>query len=154
MGKTNPPHAEDNEAKELVRLCRAGRLYEIERWINDGKSLEIPATTNRGRQRSLLENAVETGFHSLVELIAKHEAIQEEERKLEQLNKWADLWERAERLRRFISAYAEKCHAWSAKMKPQYRAWIERATKQADRIDPFVSEKPASVLDRKHELSA
>ena len=25
------------------RLCRAGRLYEIERWINDGKSLEIPA---------------------------------------------------------------------------------------------------------------
>ena len=28
-----------NEAKELVQLCRAGKLYEIERWINDGKSL-------------------------------------------------------------------------------------------------------------------
>ena len=71
MGETNSPNAAGNEAKELVRLCRAGRLYEIERWIHDGKSLEIPATAKRGRQRSLLEIADETGFHSLVELIAK-----------------------------------------------------------------------------------
>ena len=72
MGKTNPPDTENNGPKELVRLCRAGRLYEIERWLNDGKSLEIPAGTYRGRQRSLVEIAVETGFHSLVDLIAKH----------------------------------------------------------------------------------
>jgi len=26
------------------------------------------------------------------------------------------------------------------------------ANQQADRVDPFVSEKPVSVLDRKHEL--
>jgi len=25
-----------NDAKELIRMCRAGRLYEIERWIADG----------------------------------------------------------------------------------------------------------------------
>jgi hypothetical protein len=80
--------------------------------------------------------------------------IQEEEKKLEQFNHWVDLWERAERLRRFISAYTEKSRAWSAEKQPQYRAWIEWATKQADRIDPFVSEKPASVLDRKHELAS
>ena len=78
--------------------------------------------------------------------------IQEEEKKLEQFNNWVDLWERAERLRRFISAYAEKCRSWPAEDQPRYRAWIEWATKQADRIDPFVWEKPASVLDRKHEL--
>jgi hypothetical protein len=78
MGKTHPPDTENNGPKELVRLCRAGRLYEIERWINDGKSLEIPASTKRGRQRTLLEIAVETGFHSLVELIAEHEASQSE----------------------------------------------------------------------------
>jgi len=30
--------------------------------------------------------------------------------------------------------------------------WIEWATLQADRIDPFVSEKPTSLLDRKLEL--
>jgi hypothetical protein len=75
MGKTQPANAGDNGAKELVRLCRAGRLYEVEKWIKEGKSLEAP-TTKRGRQRTLLEIAVETGFHSLVELIAKHESSQ------------------------------------------------------------------------------
>lgn len=79
--------------------------------------------------------------------------IQEEKRKLEQFNKWVDLWERAERLRRFISAYAEKSHSWPAEKQPHHEAWIEWATKQADRLDPFVSEKPASVLDRKGELN-
>src|SRR2546425_4445954 len=74
MRKTDPPHAVDNDAKELVRLCRAGRLYEIEKWINDGKPLETSGTSKRGRPRSLLDVAVEGGFHSLVELIAKHEA--------------------------------------------------------------------------------
>jgi hypothetical protein len=76
MNKTDQPNPMDNEAKELVRLCRAGRLYEIERWIKAGKSLDIPARAKRARQRSLLEIAVETGFHSLVELIAKHEESQ------------------------------------------------------------------------------
>lgn len=78
--------------------------------------------------------------------------IQEEEKKLEQFNKWIDEWERAERLRRFIAAYQEKSRSWATDKQPQYKAWIEWATRQADRIDPFISEKPASVLDRKHEL--
>jgi hypothetical protein len=65
-----------NDAKELVRLCRAGGLYEIEKWIADGRSLDISEAIKRGRQRSLLEIAVEVGFHSLVELIAKHETSQ------------------------------------------------------------------------------
>jgi len=80
--------------------------------------------------------------------------IQEEEKKLEQFNTWADLWERAERLRRFIAAYAEKTRSRSAEKQPEYNAWIEWATRQADRIDPFVFEKPTSVLDRKRELSS
>jgi predicted RNase H-like nuclease (RuvC/YqgF family) len=78
--------------------------------------------------------------------------IQEEDKKLEQLNQWAESWERAERPRRFIAAYAEKSISWSAEKQAQYKAWIEWATKQADRLDPFVSEKPASVLERKQEL--
>jgi hypothetical protein len=40
--------------------------------------------------------------------------IQEEERKLEQFNKWVDLWDRAELPRRFISVYAEKSQSWPA----------------------------------------
>jgi hypothetical protein len=65
-----------NQAKELIGLCRAGRLYAIEKWIAEGKSLDISETIKRGRQKSLLEMAVGTGFHSLVELIAKHETNQ------------------------------------------------------------------------------
>lgn len=79
--------------------------------------------------------------------------IQEEEKKMEQLNKWVDEWERAERLRRFIAVYIEKSRFWSAEKRPHHDAWIKWATQQADRIDPFVSEKPVSVLDRKGELS-
>lgn len=63
-----------DQARELVGLCREGRLYEIEKWIADGKSLDISAARKRGRHKSLLQLAVETGFHSLVELIAKQDA--------------------------------------------------------------------------------
>ena len=56
------------DTKELVSLCRTGRLYEIERWIAAGKPLDVPA-----KYGSLLQVAVQTGFHSLIELIAKHE---------------------------------------------------------------------------------
>lgn len=78
--------------------------------------------------------------------------IREEEKKLEQLNQWVESWERAERLRRFIAVCAEKSPSWPAEKQAKYQAWVEWATKQADRLDPFVSEKPASVLDRKREI--
>ena len=65
-----------NEAKNLVAMCRAGRLHDIERWIADGKPLDTSAAIKRGRPRPLLEIAVETGFHSMVELIAKNETDQ------------------------------------------------------------------------------
>lgn len=57
-----------DEGKELLNLCRTGRLYDIEKWIAAGKPLDIPA-----KYGSLLQVAVQTGFHSLIELIAKHE---------------------------------------------------------------------------------
>ncbi len=79
--------------------------------------------------------------------------IQEEEEKLKEFDHWMDAWERAERMRRFIAAYVEKSSSWSAEKQPKYKAWIEWATQQADRSDPFVLEKPRSVLDRKNELS-
>jgi hypothetical protein len=55
-------------------------------------------------------------------------------------------------MRRFISAYAEKSQSWPAEEQQHYKAWIEWATKQAARLDPFIREKPVSVLDRKGEL--
>jgi hypothetical protein len=62
----------NEEAKELLTLCRTGRLYDIEKWIADGKSLQIPSV----RKKTLLQIVVDIGFHSLVELIAKHERSQ------------------------------------------------------------------------------
>lgn len=76
VAKPANPNPDEDEAKELLRLCRAGRLYELEKWVLDGKPLDICGARKRGRQKSLLEIAVETGFHSMVELIAKHETNQ------------------------------------------------------------------------------
>jgi len=60
------------QAKELIRLCRTGRLHDIQKWIADGRSLQIPSVS----KKTLLQIAVEVGFHSLVELIAMHESSQ------------------------------------------------------------------------------
>jgi hypothetical protein len=60
------------EMKELVRLCRSGRLYDLQRWIEGGKTFEGLVS----KRKTLLQIAVETGFHSLVELIVKHDSSQ------------------------------------------------------------------------------
>jgi hypothetical protein len=67
-------------------------------------------------------------------------------------DQWVESWEHAKPLRRLVGAYAKKSISWSAEKQTQHKAWIEWATTQADRLDPFVSEKPASVLDRQHDL--
>jgi hypothetical protein len=35
------------EAKELVRLCRVGKLYEVDDWIRAGRSLRVPINLTR-----------------------------------------------------------------------------------------------------------
>lgn len=65
--------SDTENAKELIQMCRTGRLYDLERWIAQGKSIDISAASRRRRPETLLELAVEGGFHSLVELIAKNE---------------------------------------------------------------------------------
>jgi len=39
-------------AKELIALCRAGKLYEIDRWIAGGRSLNISVEKKRRRQKA------------------------------------------------------------------------------------------------------
>jgi len=62
------------EAKELIRLCQAGRLYEVEAWIGAGRSLLVP----REIRLSPLRVAISTGFHSLVDLLLRHEHRKDE----------------------------------------------------------------------------
>lgn len=61
------------DAKELLRLCETGRLYEVEEWIRAGKSTLVP----REMRKTPLAVAMSTGFHSLVELLLRHEQRQE-----------------------------------------------------------------------------
>jgi len=61
------------EGKELVRLCEAGRLYEVEAWIRSGKPLAIPKEV----RKTPLAVAMSSGFHSLVDLLLRHEPTQE-----------------------------------------------------------------------------
>ena len=56
-----------------MAFCRAGDLYEIERWIGAGKSLR----TSIRFTMTPLHTAVELGFHSLVKLLVRNETCQE-----------------------------------------------------------------------------
>lgn len=62
-----------DDARTLIGLCQTGRLYDIERWISGGKSICVPLDC----RRSPLKIAVESGFHSLVELLAKHADLEQ-----------------------------------------------------------------------------
>ena len=57
--------------------------------------------------------------------------VQEEEEQLKKFDDWMEAWERAERMRKFITAYAEKSSSWSAEKQPKYKAWIEWATQRS-----------------------
>ena len=65
------------EGKLLLGLCRAGKLYEIEKWIASGKSLRTP----REVKKTPLQIATALEFHSLVELLARNEDSQDEKDK-------------------------------------------------------------------------
>src|SRR2546428_13038862 len=62
---------EPEEVAELHRLCREGRLYDVERWIRTGRALQIGQGTpvKRARVTSALEIAVQAGNHALVLLL-------------------------------------------------------------------------------------
>ena len=58
----------------LLALCRAGKLYDVERWIASGRSI----LTAPSIKKTPLLTAIDAGFHSLVELIARNESRQEQ----------------------------------------------------------------------------
>lgn len=53
-------------------LCRAGKLYEVERWISSGKSLNVSPQT----KKIPIQVAIELAFHSLIELLIRNEHSQ------------------------------------------------------------------------------
>jgi hypothetical protein len=66
-----PRRAENYDAiAPLIDLCKAGRLFDVQAWIQAGKPVNPPlATSNRGRKKSPLAYAIDYGFHSLVQVL-------------------------------------------------------------------------------------
>src|SRR5260221_10311750 len=55
---------------ELHRLSRENRIYEVERWIKDGKPLQtIPGEPQKGQMTSAMEIALESRNHGLLLLL-------------------------------------------------------------------------------------
>lgn len=79
--------------------------------------------------------------------------MEQEEKKLAHLNESVQGWHQAELIRRFIAVYSEKIPDCPTVNEDAAQAWITWALEQADRMDPLVSEKPRSVLDRKLEIT-
>lgn len=67
VARPKPPRNED--ADHLLRLCREGRLFELQAWIAAGRPLKVPAYY----RHTPLHVAVDSGFHSLIELLLQHE---------------------------------------------------------------------------------
>jgi hypothetical protein len=61
------------DSRELLALCKAGRLYQVEEWIRAGKSLRVHAKS----RDEPLHATLRTGFLSLIELLARHTDSQE-----------------------------------------------------------------------------
>lgn len=58
------------EIEPLVKLCKSGRLFEVQDWISLGKPVNLPpAHTLKRAKQSPLQVAIDLGFHSLVQLL-------------------------------------------------------------------------------------
>src|SRR4051812_43446895 len=53
------------EFQQLLGLIRHGKLFALQEWIKDKKSLRVADVNDR--RTAVLEIAIETGFHSVVE---------------------------------------------------------------------------------------
>ena len=65
-----------DDIKPLVELCKAGKLFDVQRWIEAGKPVNPPVVPP-ARQRAMhpLGVALDHGFHSLVEVLLRGGAI-------------------------------------------------------------------------------
>jgi ankyrin repeat protein len=70
-----------DEIEPLIKLCKAGRLFEVQDWISAGKPVNVPLEAYPRRTiKSPLHIAIEGGFHSLVQLLFDGGAALEEPR--------------------------------------------------------------------------
>jgi hypothetical protein len=60
------------DLKPLNALIRAGKLYAVADWLKAGRPVNLPRDKpKRANWKSPLRTAMDTGFHSLIELLLK-----------------------------------------------------------------------------------
>jgi hypothetical protein len=69
--------AEDyDDIKPLIDLCKAGRLFDVQAWIADGKPINPPPVPAKGaRKKCPVQVAIDSGFHSLLQVLLERGAI-------------------------------------------------------------------------------
>ena len=83
---TRPKPPKDEAAEHLLRLCREGRLFDVQAWVAAGKSLAVPAHY----RQTPLRVALDTGFHSLIEFLLLHETDQAAKDDVVAQGEWKD----------------------------------------------------------------
>ncbi len=74
-------HAETYEdIKPLIDLCKAGKLFKVQEWIESGKPVNPPPSISGYRRKSPLEVAMDLGFHSLIQVLLEGGAEIDESR--------------------------------------------------------------------------
>lgn len=59
-----------DEIQPLIKLCKAGKLFEVQDWIKSGKPINLPLPQPKGPSRKTpLQVAIDRGFHSLVQVL-------------------------------------------------------------------------------------
>lgn len=66
-----------DDLKELCSLCRAGKLFAVQQWIRDGRPYRMPPGNFA---TSPIRTAIDSGFHSLVEVLLQEGAVDQEEK--------------------------------------------------------------------------
>jgi hypothetical protein len=79
--------------------------------------------------------------------------VDDEEARIQRLEKCADNWHRAKRIREYVLALVEDRTRQGKDLSPDTTLgkWATWAFQQADRIDPL-GENATSIVDRKWEL--
>jgi len=58
------------DLEPLVALCRSGKLFEVQQWIETAKPIALPKDSSwRSAKRNPLRIAIDAGFHSLVQVL-------------------------------------------------------------------------------------
>jgi hypothetical protein len=70
--RQRPKPTPNPDADHVLQLSREGRLFELQQWIAAGRSIVMPSDY----RKSPLGIAVQTGFHSMIELLLQHESDQ------------------------------------------------------------------------------